>query len=248
MSTKNRIRRTLDFGRLREAIAAPGIDGRTWVCLARVDEEEGAIYWLPGTGWIVDVTPTTGQLAGEGPIPCRYASAYGGADEGVTCPIRPGAEVVVVWPDGDPTISPVILGVVWNPTDLPPPGTVNGQAVDQALASSTHVAVTAASVQQQVGPLWRVEAAQKATVGAPQVALADDAATQPYVRGTDLQTALGQLTAALNAYATALAPAGPPATPVTLGLTQPAAAALALALTSFGNAVTAALSTRIKGE
>jgi len=249
MSTKGRIRRTLDFGRLREALAAPGIDGRTWVCLARVDDVPDAIYWLDGSGWIVDVTVSTGQLAGEGPIPCRVASAFGGAGEGTTCPIRAGAEVVVVWADGDPTVGPVVMGVLWNPGDQPPPATVNGQAVQSPLVGTAHTVVTPADVQIQVGDVLRVEAQQQATLGAPQVRLADDTATQPFVRGTDYQTAMAaNLANALNAYATAMIPPGPPITPVTSLQATAAATALATALGAFATAISVSLSTRITGE
>lgn len=92
----------------------------------------------------------------------------------------------------------------------------------------------------------------KLTVPAVGPALLDLlGATQPFVRGSDLQAALTALTTALNAYALALGPVPPPPgppVPVTTAITSPATTALATAILAFEAQVTAALSLTIKGE
>lgn len=246
MTTRKR-KPKLDVNRLREAISGPGADPRSWVAIARVDDEPDARRYEPAYGWIVDVTMQSGPLAGEGPVPCRVVSLFGGAGFGASCPVALGAEVLVLMPDGDPNVQPVVVGYFSNPGE-PLPSTVNGQSANEAFAEATAFAKTDASVSLEVGPTLRASATSKASVEAPTVALADEAATQPFVRGTDLQTALANLSSALNTYATALVPPGPPATPVTAAQTGPAATALIAALTTFTNAVAASLSTRIVGE
>lgn len=248
MATGNRIRRVLDVGRLAALLAGPGSDTRSWIALARVDDDADAVRFEAGYGWIADITFTSGELSTEGPVAARIMSPFGGPEEGAHAPVNPGAEVVIAIVDGNPNVQCIVLGYLNNPTDETFPTTVNGTNVTEALAKEKILAKTPAGLSAEFGPEVHVSAQQEAAFTAPDVRLAEKTASQPFVRGNDLQSAEQQLVSALNAYATALAPAGPPATPVTLGMTQPAATALALALTAFSNAIAASLSTRIRGE
>lgn len=262
MSRRSRIRRVPDLGRLREAMAAPGADPRSWVVMARVDDDDDAIRWDEGTGWVVDVTFTFGDLAGEGPVACRVASVFGGDGAGAFVPVKRGAEVAVVLPGGDPNTSPIIVGVGFNTEDVRVPTEVNGQTIDEDFAAANHVLVTDASVQQQVGERWRTSATQRATVEAPEVRLADEEADQSYVRGEDYADAADALADATDDFGqqvltafTNLVPPGPPVTPVTqvqataaVTTITTAYAALAVAVGQFKAARNAYLSTKIKGE
>ncbi len=157
MATRSRTRRTIDVGRLREAMSAPGADPRSWVVLARVDDDPDAIRWEPGTGWLVDVTVGSGELAGEDMIVCRVGSGLGGTSH-ESRPVPRGAEVVVVFPAGDPNVSPVIIDYVHNPTDSAVPSEVNGTPVDEARALSTMLTKTTAGVDAELGAQVRIRA------------------------------------------------------------------------------------------
>ena len=248
MSTKSRIRRVLDFGRLRDALSGPGADPRTWVCLARVDDDPAALRWETGVGWIVDVTLTSGELAQEGPIPCRVPVGWGGAGNLLSAPALRGSEVLIGFPDGDPNVSPMILGVLHNPTDNAPATTVNGQAIDLTLAEATHILVTPRDVEVQAGAAVRVTATGAAKVLAPSVVLAEDSATQPFVRGTDLRMALDTFAAQIQAAFANLVPPGPPVAPVTGVQAAAALAAITAAVAVFQAQANVYLSTRITGE
>lgn len=254
MSRRSRIRRVPDLGRLREAMSGPGADPRSWVVLARVDDDDDAIRWDTGTGWVADVTFVFGDLAGEGPVACRVASIFGGDGVGSFQPVQRGAEVLVLLPGGDPNTAPMIVGVGFNPEDLPVPETVNGQTIDEDFALANHILVTEHSVQQEVGPRWRTEATERATLAAPEVRLADEDAGQAFVRGNAQADALKDLVDALDAFAQALATA-PPAVPngaltvasVAVAYANPLTG-LAVKLTRAKTAIDNALSTKIKGE
>lgn len=246
MATGSRIRKAIDFGRLRHAMEGPTADTRTWMAIARVDSDPDAIQFLDGYGWVADVTITSGQLSGEGPIPCRVMTPFGASGEGTSCPVALGAEVVLAIPDGNANVQPVIIGYLHNPT-IALPTSVNGNPVNESTATTTVFAKTESSLNAEFGPTARISAANQASLEAPNIRIADENATQPYVRGNDLQTATNQLVTALNTYASALG-AGAPASPVLIGTASAAATALATALGSFASAITAALSTRIRGE
>lgn len=249
MSSRSRIRTRIDVGRLREAISGPGMDPRSWALLARVDDVEDAIRLEQGLGWIVDVTVTGGQLDGEGPIPCRVAWSYAGEDAGRSEPVERGTQVLVVLPDGDANGTPVIVGVLSTP-DKPPPASINGDEVSEQYALSTHYLRTPHNVEQEVGSVWRVSAQTDAKLTAQNVALADDAPTQSYVRGDDQVDALKALIDALDAFSSALATAipAPPNGALTVASVAAAYAVLGPQLATAKTSLEAALSTRIKGE
>jgi hypothetical protein len=247
MATRARIRKQIDFGRLREALAGPRSDTRSWLAMARVDDDPDAVQFIDGFGWVADVTFISGDIAGEGPIPCRVLSFFGEPQQATLPPVALGAEVLVAIPDGDINVQPVIVGYLHNPTDSPIPTTVNGESVNEAYAATTLISKTSSSLNAEFGPTVRASAQTKASLEAPSVALADQNATQPFVRGLDYQSAEQQLVAALNAYALALGPPGP-VVPVTTAMTGPAATALGTALLSFLSAVSTSLSTRVRGE
>lgn len=105
-------------------------------------------------------------------------------------------------------------------------------------------------VEDEIGNVTAELAVGKVKVTVPLIgpALLDLlGATQPFVLGFALQTALTSLTTALNVYAAAIGPPGP-SIPVTTSMTSAAATALATALAAFAAQVTAALSLTIKGE
>jgi hypothetical protein len=190
----------LDFGRLREAMSGPGADPRSWALIGRVDSDPDAVRYDPGTGWIADVTFTSGPLAQDGPVACRVAVPFGGNQQTMQQPVAAGCEVAVLLPDGDANVSPVILGYLHNPIDCAVPTTVNGQPVTEALSLVTHILVSPHTVEEQVlksnlvaATSARVEGSAQALLIGALVRLADDAATQPYVRGTVLAATMQTL-------------------------------------------------------
>jgi len=136
---------------MADAVSRPGIDPRAWIMSARVDDDPDAISFIEGTGWVVDVTITSGPLSGEGPITCRVASAFALNAAARLEPVTKSAEVMVAFIDGDPNTAPIIFGYAFNPADLAVPETVNGETIDEAFALENHILVTPHSVQEQVG-------------------------------------------------------------------------------------------------
>lgn len=249
MGTSARIRKQLDYGRLRRAMAGPGADPRTWCATARVDDDPDAIRFEEPDGWLVDVTIQGGPLDGE-EITCRVASGF--AQNGATRSDPPSrdCEVLVVISEGDPNANPVIVGQVHNGGGCPVPSSVNGEGLDEQKALATHVLVTPHDVDQQIGGFLRqflgedltqeadgnvkIQAkGAQAELLAALVNLADAGATQSYVRGTVFAAALQSVlftialestTAAAAATALAAVPLLAPAVP---------------ALTAWGVAATA---------
>jgi hypothetical protein len=241
MATRSRIRKQIDFGRLREALAGPRADSRSWNAIARVDDTPDAVQFIPGYGWVADVTFVSGELGGEGPIPCRVLSFFGRPDEATVAPVALGAEVVVMVTDGDVNVQPVILGYLHNPTDSPIPTTVNGVDVSEGYAAANVVARSTSGLNAELGPVVRVSATSQFTVEGPQIRLADDTAVQSFVRGQDIETALNNLATALSASG-AFVSILPAANPIT------ASPALLTAFLNFGTALAASMSSRIRGE
>lgn len=177
------------MGRLRELVKGPGIDTRTWLFYARVDDDDEAVRWDAEVGWLVDVTVVGGQLDGEGPVACRVAWPYAASGAANSSPVQRGVLVACVLPEADLNGTPVIVGML-STSGEPVPETVNGQDIDEAYAKATHIFVTEYDVQQEVGERWRTSATQRATLEAPEVRLADEDAGQSYVRGEDQKDAL----------------------------------------------------------
>lgn len=218
---RSRIRTRIDAGRLRELIRGPGADTRTWVFFARVLDTDTAVRWDAELGWLVDVTIVGGQLDGEGPVPCRVAWCYAGDGVGVSEPVERGVHVVGIMPEADLNGTPVIVGMLSTP-DFPAPTTVNGEDVDADFAKATHLRKSARNFDAQFGSLWRAAATDDARLLAQAVKLADDDASQSYVRGEDFADALERFLDATDQFAqaginafSALDPGGLPITPVT---------------------------------
>lgn len=154
----------LDFGRLREAIAGPGVDPRTWITTGRVDDDPAAIRWEEPFGWVVDVTFTGGALDGDGPNPCRVASWMAGMDNGFSAPQLRNSEVIVVIPEGNPNTNPVIIGMIHNGDDNGAPLEVNGTPVTQDYALANTITVASGGEDKQLGGASRLIAAEDATL------------------------------------------------------------------------------------
>lgn len=255
MSTKARIRASLDYGRLREAISGPGADPRTWLALARVDDDEDAITFDPspaqdgtGGGWLVDVTFQGGALDQEGPIPCRVSAAFAGESRTRSEPFERGCEVVVAVNEGDPNAAPVIIGRVHNGGDCQVPNQVNGTDIDEDYAQATHIFVTPHAVDEQVDGTRRVKTGDTHRLLGPLLELADENASQSFVLGDAQKTALETFSQSVLSAFTDLVPPGPPATPVTGVQAAAAVATITAAVAQLSVDLGNALSGKIKGE
>lgn len=170
--TRARIRKRFDLGRLRVATAGPGSDPRTWVTTARVDDDPDAITFDADVGWIVDVTFIGGDLAEEGPVPCRVAMPFGGDGFGVLEPPALGCEVQVLVNDGDPNANPVIIGYLDNSDGCGPPVLVAGFPVTELTATGTHYLKSPHNTEAEYAGSARLQADEGATVIAPVVTVA----------------------------------------------------------------------------
>ena len=253
MGTSQRIRRRFDRGRLGQLAEQPGIDPRSWIVLGRVDDDDDAIRWT-GTdgedgplGWIVDVTiGDGGDLDQESEIPCRLGAAYAREGELRSDPPARGCLVLVAMPCGNLNTEPTIIGEL--PTDgCAVPGTVNGTDIDEAYALATHILVTTLDVDEQIDGDRRVKTGGTNRVLGPTLELADEGATQSFVKGDDQQQALDTFLTALDTWITSVESIMTAAPFPKPGLTGPKSA-LSLAISALKNDLSAALSTKIKGE
>ena len=237
------MRRRLDFARIADAIARPGIDPRPWVAEARVDDDGDAVVWDDALGWLVDVTLTTGEHAGEGPIVCRVASPAQGGGVTMARPPRRDSRVLVVFPDGDPNTDAVIVGQLHDAEDFGAPSEVNGDDITEALALETWITV---APNEDLDEQWRNVRITVADDGGSMVLGSPDA-DQPATRGTDLADALDDFADALGNFAQALATAAPAAPNGALTVANVAAAfpALQAAVAAFQAARDQYLSRRI---
>lgn len=244
MSSTKTAKRQIDMGRLAQALSAPGNDTSVWVTLGRVDDDVDAIRWdTQGVGWVVDVTLQAGPLDQVGPVPCKLSSAYAGSERLESAPVERGCSVVVAIPGGNPNVGPLIIGRTSNRDGCEVPTSVNGQPINEAFALANHFLVTPHGQQQQFGgdvrhdaPNMSLRATVQAQLLGATVELAQDGATQAFVRGNQFQTAFDAFLTALDtAYAATLAPG-------------PAKTAFSLAVAIFKQALQASLSTRVRGE
>ncbi len=234
------------MNRLAMALSMPGIDSSCWLTLGSVDDDHDAFTWVPGTGWLVDVTFHGGKLDQVPSVPCRVASGFASSNEVSSCPLNAGDEVLVAMPGlGDPNMSPVVIARLTNQGSSPVPQFIFTvpvpELIDEIFARATHFLVTTKDVKAQVGNEFRVDAQASAGLHAPLVTLADPVATQAFVRGTDFAAALNTFLAATNVAAGALA--GLP------GMAGPMAtwqAAITNMITALAPGV--ALSVKIRGE
>lgn len=210
MSTPARVRRLLDFNRLRQAVSGPGIDPRSWVELGRVDDDPDAITWLPGTGWTVDVTFVTGELAEEDEVPCQVSSAIGGALSGSFAPIKPGCPVVVLMPAGNPNVSPTIIGVLHAVDDCQVPVEINLLPVTEQVMLDNVVVKSGDSLEVEFAGDAHVQAPAWWLIGerinlAPLTPRSD--ATEPFIRGNQYGVALNAFLTSVETFSSAVSTA-----------------------------------------
>lgn len=237
---RTRTRLRMDFGRIAEAVKRPGVDPRTWLALARVDDDPDARVWDDELGWIVDVTFRGGALDGEGPIPCRVMGAAG-AGAGVYRPPHLDALVVVAVPHGDPNNDCIVLGELHDVEHVPP-AEVNGTQITEEFALATHILVYPG---EDIDAQFR-----NVRLTGEQMVLGAAEADQPFARGADLADALDALADALDSFANALATAAPapPNAALTVAAVLAAYTPLATAIGQFKTARDTYLSTRIRGD
>ena len=193
--------RSLDLGRLAEALQRAGIDPRVWasygtVCTQRDDgtydfTDPLAVAVSPG-GCFVDVLlhPLTVHVT------CRYPGMHGGSSACVMAPIKPGDEVVVSIPDGDLRLPPVIEKVMTAQHSLMPTGP-DGKPIwqnDQLIIHSRSVKL---HLLADGGAEMLIENGSKIVLNASQVFVGGESNAQPAVLGQTLQDYLNDLTTAL---------------------------------------------------
>lgn len=112
MSRRKRARTSIDFGKISAAVARPGIDPRTWLTYALVDE----VGFDENNGMFADVTyiPTREEQT------CLVGAAYAGNGFGLWAPLEVDDVVLVALPNGDSNSGPVIIARLWNAADKPP--------------------------------------------------------------------------------------------------------------------------------
>lgn len=191
--TRSRIRKTFDFGRVREGLRGPGVDTRCWIAMAIVDDDADAIRWEAPYGWVADVTFQGGPLDQDGPVPCRVASSFARDNYGAIEPITRGAEVIVSIPEGDTNSVPIIVGQLFNGGYADVPTTVNGQSIDEAFALGTHILKSPHNLECEAGSTARISTEQKITLISSLIELSQNNPTQAYVRGTAFASAFQSL-------------------------------------------------------
>lgn len=118
-----------DVERIGEAISRPGIDPRTWVATARVDNDPDAFYFDEDVGWIIDATVNGGSIHGS-LVACRQGSTWPGVSGyGSYLPPDKDEELLVVFPGGDPEEDPIVLGTLTNGDGGKPPTSICGRSV-----------------------------------------------------------------------------------------------------------------------
>lgn len=199
-----------DQGKIAQLASGPGIDTRTWVAKARIDDDPDAIRWAGSAdeedgplGWIVDVTFVDGPLAGEGPVPCRLSTVFAGNGTLRSSPPGRGCLVSVLLTEGNPNTDPMIVGML-SANDCPVPETVNGTTIDEAYALGAHILVTDKAVDEQVAGDRRVQTGSGSVhrLLGESVELAAEDATQAFVRGNDNEQAINAALQAMLEFVT----------------------------------------------
>lgn len=107
----------LDPARVAKAFQRPGIDPRHWVSYGtvctvsskgRANFNDGSAVFVSPGGCTVDVL----LMPANQHVPCRYTGVQGGRAGTIYTPIKPGDEVLVVIPDGDLRLPPVIACIL----------------------------------------------------------------------------------------------------------------------------------------
>lgn len=234
-----------DYSRIADSMKRPGIDPRSWLALARVDDDPDAVVWNDQLGWVADVTFVGGDLDGEGPQPCRIASLGAGAGLTAQSPPRFDGLVLVAIVGGDANISCVIIGQLHD-VNAAAPAQVNGTTITEEFAKETHV---------EAFPAEDLDAEYRnVRITGEAMVLGDPEADQPFPRGTDLADALDNLAGALDNLATALSNPGSvigtsvSGGAVTAAVIGAATGPLSVAVAQFQAARNTYLSTRIRGD
>jgi hypothetical protein len=200
---------TPDARRLAEAVKQPGIDPRTWVSVGRIDNDPDAMRYDPELGWVVDVAPYGSDIEGDSEIPCRVISPGAGDQQGEFLPPTRGAEVVLVFPGGDPEASPLCVGYCSNGDACRAPSAVNDLPIDPDTTSSTDATVSPLDTEIKVSPHHRREhyaldhhdqARNQVLEAAEQVKLASRDAAQSFVRGERFVQVLNTWIDAVSSY------------------------------------------------
>lgn len=201
----------LDLHALRAGIAGPGLDTRSWVEMARIDDDPDAVVWDDHLGWLADVTIESGGLAGEGPINCSVKGACG-RGRGIYQPLRPGDRVVVEFISGDPNVDAVIVGRVHDVDDCTAPTTVNGDTIVETNASTGQVAADETTIAALAGEdleaefrRGRIGASSHFGVACPDVCLGTDDADEHAVLGDAFMSDLSDFLTAMNTFCSSLA-------------------------------------------
>jgi hypothetical protein len=106
------VRKSVDIGRLSDAVSRPGIDPRVWLTFARVEE----VGFDSEQGVFADVA----VLPEGDKETCLIASSYAGSGFGTFVPPKVGDIVLVAVPGGDPGSGPVIIARIFSGTAPPP--------------------------------------------------------------------------------------------------------------------------------
>jgi hypothetical protein len=137
---------------VREAVKGAGIDPRTWVTAARVED----VYWDDQLGWLTLVRAYGSELEGV-ELECRAASSLAGIDAGEYLPIPKGAEVLLSLPAASTEdYEPLIVSGLTNEEDKAPTE-INGMPIDGDLKTSTDARVAPADTEIKVSPYARRE-------------------------------------------------------------------------------------------
>ena len=253
---RTRVRRRFDYGRMAEALRRPGIDTRTWVGFARVDEDpEGndSVVWDEELGWLCDVTFVGGELDGEGPVLARY-SPDAAPERGRYSPPREGCLCVVLVPLGDPNNDVNIVHFMHDDDACFAPTMINGDDIverdaeeGQVAALETHMAVYP---QEDADEEWRerrVTTSGRHRLHGESMELGVDGADQPYVRGANYADSFSTFLDALDAFAQAIAVA-PTTAPANVNLDPATLEAFQLAIENMKQAREQYLSKRITGD
>lgn len=183
-------RTTFDRQRLALAIQAPGIDPRHWCSYGTVGttDDEGefdptdplSIYIGP-EGVEVDVLLEPLNI----PVTCVYTGQQQGTRASVISPIQPGDRVLVVMPDGDLSLPPVVVCVLPAAHDLMPND--GGSPVfqnDRFLLQSTGQNLDIRSPESDTS----IEAQNVQVVTVDDILLGSRMASEPFVLGNRWKT------------------------------------------------------------
>jgi hypothetical protein len=248
------VRRRYDPSLERQAIRGPGVDSRAWGQMCRVvDDADGdAFEWDESLGWLCTMDSVGGPYDGDADNLGRIPSQAQGNGVGYYYPPRATGLVVATIPTGDPNDVMMVVGQLHSEDETAPAlaaALINGDTIverdagdGQVAAAETHMAVFP---DEDLDQEWR-----NVRITADAMVLGAPDAEQPFVRGNDLESALGDFADAISQFAQDLAGSAP--APPNAALTVADAIAASAPLISAAEALKAAfetiLSTRINGD